>query len=45
MTDFSVADHLDDRSKEALLELAKHSTIGSPETAQHDTDLLDSDQE
>ena len=30
MTDFSVADHLDDRTREVMLELARHATIGEP---------------
>lgn len=44
MTDpFNVADHLDDRTREAMLELPKHATIGDPYVeVKH---LLENDQE
>jgi len=35
---FSVADHLDDRTQAQLLELAKHATIGSPDSGTGDVE-------
>lgn len=43
MTDFSVTDHLGDRTTAALLELGRHATIGSP--AHEVAQMLDEDNE